>query len=419
MMTSSVQHENWIAKIMWHTVSSALVLVALLAPTIIATPSAQAQTYTVLHTFRGGKDGSNPQAGLVGDATGNLYGTTYAGGTYGVGTVFKVSRTGKERSLYIFTAGADGSSPAAGLLRDPAGNLYGTTRQGGDFGYGAVFKVNPNGNQTVLHSFTGVDGSYPYGGLVRDPVGNIYGTTFTGGASGFGTVFKLDTAGNETVLHSFTGADGMSPLGGLVRDPVGNLYGTTAAGGGDPMCAAGNGCGIVFKLDKTGKETVLHVFNMADGSNPLGALIRDAAGNLYGTTANGGDLTCNAGFGCGTVFKLDANGAETVIYTFTGGADGAAPFAGLARDPAGNLYGSTYFGGDLTCSPPSGCGTIFKVDTIGAETVLHSFTGLDGGHPYASVIRDPAGNLYGTTSRGGDLRCNHPNGCGVVFKITP
>jgi uncharacterized repeat protein (TIGR03803 family) len=378
---------------------SALALGAIIMTTGIATPAAQAQTYTLLHRFRvSPTDGANPHAGLIGDPAGNLYGTTDYGGAFGFGVVFKLDKTG-ETVLYSFTGGADGGNPLAGLIRDAAGNLYGTTSYGGASGWGVVFKLDTTGAETVLDTFTPrADGVYPDAGLIGDSAGNLYGTTYDGGASNGGVVFKLDTTRAETVLYSFTGgADGGHPEAGLIRDPAGNLYGATRWGGAF-------GCGVVFKLDTAGTETVLYSFTgRADGAYPVAGLIQDSAGNLYGTTYEGGAS------GLGVVFKLDTTGTETVLHTFTGGTDGANPWAGLVRDLAGNLYGTTYDGG------ASNGGVVFKLDTTGTETVLHTFTGgaADGQYPYAGLIRDPAGNLYGTTYRGGFA------GQGVVFKIQP
>src|SRR5271157_4610665 len=274
----------------------------------------------------------------------------------------------------------------------------------------------------VLYTFTGSpDGAVSDGGLVRDAQGNLYGTTSQGGdpacTNGCGTVFKVNTTGNETVLYSFTGgADGAYPGAGLLRDAQGNLYGTTGQGGA-LACNAPNGCGTVFKVDTTGKETVLYSFTGgADGSTPEAGLLPDAQGNLYGTTSQGGDPACTNG--CGTVFKVDTTGKETVLYSFTGLPDGASPTAGLVQDAQGNLYGTTSQGGDPACT--NGCGTVFKVDTKGKKTVLYSFTGgADGAIPYAGLARDAPGNLYGTAQRGGNLACTGPtNGCGTVFKLT-
>jgi uncharacterized repeat protein (TIGR03803 family) len=403
-MTRTGQHQHRRVAIRWLGASGALTLGAMFVTAVTGTLTAQAQTYTVLHRFKGyPTDGDRPAQGrLIGDSTGKLYGATQNGGASDAGVVFKLDKTG-ETVLYSFTGGKDGAYPKlAG--RDPAGNLYGATPFGGASDYGVVFKLDTTGTETVLYSFTGgKDGASPYAGVIRDSTGDLYGTTAFGGSSGAGVVFELDTTGTETVLYSFTGlGDGGTPIGGLDRDSAGNLYSTTVSGGA-------SGDGVVFKLDTTGAETVLHSFTGADGANPDAGVIRDAAGNLYGTTVSGGAS------GYGTVFKLDTGGTETVLYSFKGGADGSGPEAGLIRDPAGNLYGTTYGGG--TC-----CGVIFKVDTAGTETVLYSFSGgADGAYPAAGLIKDAAGNLYGTTYSGGITQgnCALSGGCGVVFMLEP
>jgi uncharacterized repeat protein (TIGR03803 family) len=390
-------------------------------------PWAHGQTFTVLHSFKGGTDGESPVGGLVRDAAGNLYGTTeYGGGGTcftgdGCGTVFKVDTTGKETVLHSFTGGADGAFPLAGLILDAAGKLYGTTEYGGNLacnsgvGCGTVFKMDPTGKETVLYSFTrGVDGAgKPGTGVVRDAAGNLYGTTAEGGPFSSGTVFKVDTTGKETVLYYFTGGwggtDGFLPSGALIRDAAGNLYGTTQLGGNYSF-------GTVFKVDSTRKETVLYRFRGgSNGDEPVGGVIMDKAGNLYGATQGGG-TSYN-----GTVFKLNPVGNKTVLYNFTGGSDGTLPVAGVIADEAGNLYGATAYGGSVNCSG-DGCGTVFKLDKTGKETVLYSFTdGADGALPAASLVRDAAGNLYGTAIFSGDSGslCTIVGGCGVVFKITP
>jgi uncharacterized repeat protein (TIGR03803 family) len=423
-MTNLGQHRGWSSRIRLRAAGGALALVVVLVTAVVATQSAQAQTYSesVLYSFTGtGGDGAFPFAGLMRDAVGNLYGTTVKGGGTGClgsgcGTVFKLDTTGKETVLYSFTGSSDGASPDAGLIRDAAGNLYGTTERGGKCrrfvaGCGTVFKLDTTGKETVLHRFRGADGATPIAGLIRDSAGNFYGTTLLGGGTGCvrpgcGTVFILDTTGKETVLYSFTGTggDGAFPHAGLIRAAAGNFYGTTS-GGGDLTCNAPFGCGVVFKLDTTGKETVLYSFTGSpDGASPDAGLIRDSAGNFYSTTSGGGGA-----FGKGTVFKLDTTGNETVLHSFTGtGGDGALPSAGLIRDTVGNLYGTTTSGG------ASDYGTVFKLDTSGNETVLYSFTGgADGATPTAGLIRDSAGNLYGTTFGGGAF------GYGTVFKLTP
>jgi uncharacterized repeat protein (TIGR03803 family) len=404
-MTKLAQHRRWNWPIRVGVATAALALVVLLGRVVVMTPSAEAHadaTFTLLYSFKGGTDGATPRAGLVRDAAGNLYGTTVRGGASDLGAVFKLDTTGAETVLYSFAGVPDGANPYAALVRDSAGNLYGTTLKGGSSDFGTVFRLDTTGLETVLHSFTGPDGQYPWARLVRDSAGNFYSTTKNGGSSnncsgGCGTVFKLDTTGAETVLYNFTGgADGYYPDAGLVRDAAGNLYGTTSTGGDSFV-------GTVFKLDSTGAETVLHTFTTSppDGAHPHAGLIRDAAGNLYGTTYNGG------AYGDGAVFKLDATSAETVLYSFKALRDGTKPYADpLLRDAAGNLYGTTYWGGS------SYSGTVFKLDTTGTKTMLHDFTGPDGQHPVAGLIRDSAGNLYGTTTDGGAF------GRGTVFKIS-
>jgi uncharacterized repeat protein (TIGR03803 family) len=370
--------------------------------------------YTVLHAFQGNPDGQSPQAGVIRDSSGGLYGTTYLGGSNGAGVVFKVSASGEETVLYDFTGGGDGGFSIASLIRDSSGNLYGTTLVSGANDEGTVFKLSPTGQETALWSFTGgTDGALPHGSLVRDRSGNLYGTTFSGGdvscdTFGCGTVFKLTPSGQLTALHTFTGApDGANPVAGLFRDSSGNLYGTTPYGG-DSSCGS-FGCGTVFKLTPAGQLTALHTFTGApDGVYPNAGLVRDASGNLYGTTYGGGT------YGPGTVFKVTAAGQQRVLYSFTGSTDGQYPYSTLVRDSRGNLYGTTFQGGAY------GFGVVFKLSPSGHESVLYSFTGgTDGGNPYAGLTRDSSGNLYGTTFVGGDLSCNAPSGCGTVFELTP
>jgi uncharacterized repeat protein (TIGR03803 family) len=233
---------------------------------------------------------------------------------------------------------------------DAKGNLYGTTFAGGTSAAGTVFKVNSHGKEAVLYTFTGgTDGSIPFAGLVLDTAGNLYGTTYEGGTVGMGTVFKVTKAGKETVLHSFAGPEGALPQAGLIRDANGNLYGVASAAGGTGC--GGGGCGTVFKVNSKGKETTLyHFLGGADGAGPVASLFMDAKGNLYGTTTAGGGAT-NAG----TVFKVNRNGKETVLYSFTGGTDGASPQSGLVMDAKGNLFGTASSGG------ASKNGTLFKV----------------------------------------------------------
>jgi uncharacterized repeat protein (TIGR03803 family) len=317
----------------------------------------------VLYNFLGGY-GEFPTSGLIRGAEGEFYGNTESGGFYGAGTVFKLDKEGNEKVLHSFRSGEGGPGPESGLIRDAEGNFYGPGSGGGAHGWGTVFKMNKSGKLTVLYSFAGApDGEFPIGTLVRDEEGNLYGVTELGGSSQeYGTVFKLDATGKETVVYRFLGgADGWNPMAGLIRDNSGNFYGTTLQGGGTGC--GGQGCGTVFKLDPTGKETVLHSFTGApDGESPAADLVRDSAGNLYGTTRLGGSATKCYAQGCGTVFVLDTTGKEKELHTFTGSPDGEIPGGALIRDEQGNLYGTTFGGGSY------GNGTVFKLAPDDGET---------------------------------------------------
>jgi uncharacterized repeat protein (TIGR03803 family) len=425
MSMTGARHQRSISR---HWVADGVLLATLLLLSLSAVRPAQAQTFTVLYAFRGRGDGRAPETAVIKDLDGSLYGTTLKGGRFDYGIVFKLNINGKETILHSF-GGTDGLWPSGALIRDAAGNVYGTTADGGTskgggctFGCGTVFKLDKIGKETVIHRFTDqADGANP-AGLVWDELGNLYGTTYGGGSytcgmSGCGVVFKVDKTGKYTVLYTFTGgSDGEAPQAGLVRDSAGNLYGTTSIGGIVTTCHVG--CGTVFKLEPDGNKTVLYNFTGgSDGAYPNGALIQDAEGNLYGTTQVGGELTCGRGEGCGALYKLDPTGTETVLYSFRGQPDGENPTGGVVRDSAGNLYGTTAFGGNRTCLWTVGCGTVFKVDTAGHETALYNFSDPDGSQP-SGLMRDAVGALYGTTAWGGKRGCL-PYGCGVVFKLTP
>lgn len=369
---------------------------------------------TVLYTFTGGTDGGFPIGDLVQDSEGNFYGTTYIGGANGLGTVFEVSSTGVETVLYSFNAfnqPGDGAYPEAGLIFDSAGNLYGTTTGGGNPSFaGTVFELSPSGGgwtETILYRFcptigSCTDGEEPYSSLVFDKSGNLYGTTFAG-SSGFGTVFEVSPNGSggytETVIHSFAGGtDGADPQTPVAIDSSGNLYGTSYGGGALQCGIGGEGCGLVYKLSPVQggwSYTVIQNFTGFDGGFPDSSLLLDTAGNLYGTTRFQGLIgPCGLiGFiGCGAVFELSPNGSggytESVIYRFAGGNDGANPTHALTMDSSGNLYGTTSAGGGLGCDG-SGCGTVFELipQTGGGwkETILNSFNNTDGANPEAGI----------------------------------
>jgi uncharacterized repeat protein (TIGR03803 family) len=434
------------------TKSQTLVLIPVLAFAFLtsAVPAFAAGEEKVLHEFKG-TDGAQPGASLVFDAAGNLYGTTTYGGSYtagcggfGCGTVFELVRgaDGKwtETVLHSFTGGRDGSLPFNSLVFDAAGNLYGTTSDGGaigsgcadygGYGCGTVFQLIPGANglwtEKVLHSFgAGEDGGNPTG-VILDAAGHLYGTTIAGGAhGGAGTVFRLepeiDGQWLETVLHSFSyeGDRGYNPWAGVAFDAAGNLYGTTSGGGTNHGHCISDGCGTVFQLtpgtDGKWTQKVLHNFGYGnDGFLPYASLSIDAAGNLYGTTCFGGAHES------GTVFRLarGPNGewTEKVLHSFGYGKDGGNVVGNLIIDAAGNLYGATPGGG------VDGYGIVYRLapgsDDHWTETLLHSFhdNDRDGIYPDAGVVFDAGGNLYGTTLAGGPQGYY---GYGTVFEIMP
>jgi len=420
----------------------------------LATSSWAASKEKVLYTFQGGSDGEIPTAGLISDGQGNLYGTASIGGDFLFGTVFKLTHNKNgswtESTIYSFQ-GSDGEGPAASLVFDKNGNLYGTTASGGpsEFDNGTVFKLEPTKQgpwkQTTLHSFnclTASDGCIPESALIFDQAGNLYGTTLQGGGgftgtfctNGCGSVFELspnqDGTWTETLIHTFPlgnggTRDGQNPYGSLILDSAGNLYGTTWIGGPDDE-------GVIFRLAPGSKgiwkETVLFSFhdlvnNPPDGANPYVGLLMDKAGNLYGTTRDGGGKST----GGGVVFQLTpttkGEWKERVIHAFPSPRyhDGELVMTGLIADAAGNLYGAAPLGGgkqEPNCTDYDGCGVVFKLspNTNGTwkETILYAFRGgSDGSEPIPDrLLLDANGNLYGTTFIGG-------TGDGVVFEIVP
>jgi uncharacterized repeat protein (TIGR03803 family) len=416
-MAHQRQHQSLIFGVTRRGAPVALAIAIVFALTVLATQSAQAQTFTVLHDFTRGKDGASPEVGLSIDGAGNLFGTANSGGSAGFGTAFELAHKGRGfgfKVLHTFTGrsvgSTDGGGPAARVVFGPNGTLYGSTTFGGSSNGGVVYNLGPAARlrtETILYSFAGgSDGDRPSGDLIFDQAGNIYGTTSFGGSTFNGTTFELTPSGSgftEDVLYSFTGGnDGAEPVAGVISDAAGNLYGTAGAGGA-------LGFGTVFELTGSGSsrtEQTLYSFQDAsDGAIPNGGLIFDASGNLYGTTSSGG-----AGGG-GTVFKLTPSAGSftfSLLFSFTGG---GGPAASLTMDAAGNIYGTTTNDGAF------GQGSVFKLTPSGGGftlTSLHDFTGgVDGGRPFSNVVFDAAGNLYGTTSQGG------ANSAGVVFEITP
>jgi uncharacterized repeat protein (TIGR03803 family) len=384
------------------------------------------QTFTKLLDFEGA-DGNGPSSEtLLQGADGGLYGTTSLGGDltcdapYGCGTIFRLAG-GRVTTLHTFEF-TDGNLPVSGIIQATDGNFYGTTEDGGDltcnapYGCGTVFRLTPSGTLTTLHEFEQVDGLYIDSPLIEGIDGNLYGVASSGGANGYyGTVFKITLAGSLTVLHSFDGADGNTPAG-LMQASNGMFYGMTGSGGSSSNCLGG--CGTIYKITSQGALTTLHNFDSSDGHSPLDALIQANDGNFYGTTEVGGPPAgCpgNGSTGCGTIFQFTVNGTLTTIYTFcsqTNCSDGNFPAGPLVQGTDGNLYGTTYEGGnDSTCDAPHGCGTVFKITLGGALTTLHSFRMTDGESPVGGLLQSANGQFYATTRDGGRY------GDGTIFSL--
>ncbi len=406
-----------LGKLNWGNIACALLLFC--AMTAIAS---SAQTLTTLHSFDG-TDGSYPFGGVVQALDGNLYGTTYSGGTANDGTVFKVTPGGTFTSLHSFD-GTDGADlfDQTGLVQGSNGNLYGTTLGGGANSRGTVFKITTKGKLTTLYSFCALEGctdaSQPYDGLVLGTNGELYGTTDFGGANSYGSIFSISTGGKLKTIYSFCPksgcTDGARPTAGLIQASNGDFYGTTEAGGANKNsdCAV-EGCGTIFKVTASGALTTLYSFcaqsGCADGQTPYAGLIQGSDGNFYGTTTEGGGNGTNDG----TVFKITPSGEFTTLWSFCSQescADGIGPEGGLIQATDGNFYGTTSAGG----SP--GSGTIFKITSSGTLTTVYNFCTqsgcADGGGPYAGLIQGTNGDFYGTTEDDG------AHGGGTVFSLS-
>jgi uncharacterized repeat protein (TIGR03803 family) len=400
------------------------------AMTILAGPAAQAQTFTVLHSFSGA-DGAGPEAHLTLDNAGNIYGTASSDGDNDGGTAFKLS---KRNGSWIFAVLHDlyqnpVDDAAHGMIFAPGGILYGSTRSAGGLGLGTIFGLRPPATfcasvscpwtETVIYPFQGgSDGCGP-GDIIFDHTGNIFGAASDNLCASWGTVYELTPSGGNwtnNLLYTFSGQDGALPAdAALAMDTSGNLYGTTDYTRGSGFSYYG--FGTVYQLANSGSgwtHTTLHTFtDTPDGAYPEGGVIVDGSGDLFGVTPRGGD------FAAGTVFELtpgSGNWAFNIIYSFTGVA-GCGPSAPLTMDSAGNLYGVTSCGGDY------GRGTVFKLAPSGPGWIystLYAFTGgSDGSHPSAGVVLDASGNIYGTARGGGNHNDCNGEGCGVVWEITP
>jgi len=405
---------------------AALVVLGILVTILTVVATAHAQTLSVLHTFT---NYVQPDAGVTMDAAGNLYGTTRYGGNGG-GLVYKLAHKGSGwvlSPLYSFQGHNDGGFPMGGVTIGRDGNLYGTTFIGGQFGAGTVYKLSPPvtfcrsvlcpWTETLLYQFTGgADGGEPQAGVIFDSAGNLYGTTGVGGTGNYGVVFKLTPSSSgwtESVLYRFAGPpDGYDPAGALTFGDNGTLYGTTDLGGG-VTCE----CGTVYQLTPSGSgwtEQVIYRFQgLNDGGFPSGSMVLDPEGNLYGATSVYGS---DDG---GTIFELmPSNGHWTfsVLYSPTRGGSGFQPVGTLARSSSGTLYGTFFYAGIFQSCGGEGCGSVFQLSPSPGGwvyTSLYEFTGgEDGGEPNGGLVLDSAGNLYGTT--GGEVL-----GYGSAFELAP
>lgn len=369
-------------------------VVSILCAWLAAAPTpVSAQTLTTLYTFTG-PDGNSPLAGLFRDSAGNLYGTTSYGGASGFGVVFKLDTSNNETVLYSFAGGSDGANPYGGLVRDSAGNFYGTTLAGGSptCQCGTVFKLSNSNKETVLYRFRGgTDGAVPYASVIRDSAGNLYGTTSSGGYNNNGMVYKVNASGEESVLHRFSGSDyNSTPIGGVIRDSSGSLYGTV--NGND----TGAGHGVVFKLDASNHYSVLYN-GLSEGSRA--------------------DLNfCFSGDICGTsfqenVWKITKSGSGfTILYNFPDYNSGCMLESDVAQNSTGDLYGTA-----SSCGQDD-VGLLYEVPAGGAGKTVYIFGGnADGAYPQGDLVQDSEGTIYGTTSYAGDSACY----CGTVFKFTP
>jgi hypothetical protein len=431
-----------------------------------------AQTESPIISFNGDLDGASPATTLIADSAGNYYGTTFSGGSYvhqpcafyGCGIVFELSPNTSggwgETVLYAFTGGADGANPAAGLVFDSQGNLYGTTSAGGhvtsgcnNSGCGTVFEISPSSSgfwtETTLYSFKGGnDGWYSEAPVTFDAAGNLYGTTSTGGpgkscasGNGCGEVFKLTPNGTGgwtySIVHFFSdGKDGGRPYAGVVVDHAGNIFTSASEGGNNTFC--GPGCGTVDEFSPSGagyKLRVIHTFSSQDGSYPVGGLLLDSSGNIYSPAQLGGDKAgvCHSVGGCGAVLQLTPNSSggytPSIAHSFTGGSDGYGPVSNLTMTPSGVLYGAALgapSGATGNCFGP--CGFIYQLTPSGTgtwnESVVYTFTGgTDGGAPewFNGVTVDSSGHIFGAAPEFGIAGgcSSFANGCGVLYEITP
>ena len=380
---------------------------------LIAAAGLQAQTFSVLYNFGSNSgDPSKPAySGIIAQGRdGNLYSTAPAGGTC-CGAVFQITPAGKLKNIHNFNgSNDDGAFPQGGVTLGTDGNLYGTTYEGGSTTSGAVFKVTPGGSTTTIYRFTGgSDGAYPYAPPVEGNDGNFYGTTTAGGnttvrGGGCGTIYKITPAGVLTTLYQFDITYGYAPYGPLVLGTDSNFYGTTTFG-------TSANAGVVFRISPAGKFTLLFSFDNTHGETPFAGLVQGADGNFYGTTIYGGTT------GGGVVFKITPSGKLTVLHTMNGTTDGARPYGGLVLASDGNFYGANAYGGTVNSNCADGCGTVFKITPEGTYSVLDKFDYTTGATPEIRPFQHTSGVAYGESSVGGTGNVSPSSAglCGVFY----
>jgi uncharacterized repeat protein (TIGR03803 family) len=384
--------------------------------------SATAQTFSTLLNFDGANGASPYNEVLTQGLDGNLYGTTEIGGNAhaclreGCGTIFQLTRAGAVSNINFDNT--NGAIPESGVLLAADGNFYGTTGGGGSYGYGTIYKVTRNGKFSTFYTFCSqpncADGASPFASLTEGADGDFYGSTSSGGTPGGGVIFKITADGLLTVLHNFCSldhcADGSDLYSTLIQGADGNFYGTTSYGGKSGRCPGG--CGTVFRISPGGKFQTLYRFDLSDGAVPFGALTLGDDGNFYGVTIAGGDLSCMPPYGCGTIFRITPTGATTILHTFEKNEAGGAGALVLATD--GNFYGET-------CGVINGKvvnnGTLFRMTPDGTVTTLHSFSPPEGRDPTGGMLQATDGVLYGTTIYGGEFTCRSRGGCGTTFTL--
>lgn len=375
---------------------------------LLAATFAHGQTFKVVYNF--GTQATDPHCpdypGIIAQGRdGNLYSSAILGGSAGYGATYRLTPAGVLSLVYSFQNGTDGAEPVSGLTLGKDGNLYGTTETSGAGSYGTVFKNTPEGGFTLMHYFRGGwDGGIPFVPPIQGTDGNFYGTSQEQGPNSTGAIYKITPSKSFTALYDCDLVHCSYPSGPLLEATDGDLYGGSIYGGNDDL-------GTIFKITPAGKLTTLYSFDDTHGNSPIGPMAQATDGNFYGTTWIGGR------YGSGVVFKITPGGHLTVLHSMNLTTDGGYPTSGLVQATDGNLYGANISGGTTSTACPYGCGTLFKITTSGAFSVIHNFADTDGNAPYTTLMQHTNGLLYGTAQLGGAGSFCPANGCGVVYRI--